>query len=37
MGAPQKEKIWFVKLNKLGLGIYDRSNGRTASFASSDM
>ena len=37
MGAPQKEKIWFVKLNKLGIGIYDRSNGRTASFASSDM
>ena len=37
MGAPQKDKIRFVKLNKLVIGIYDRSNGRTASFASSDM
>lgn len=37
MSVADKEKVWFIKLNKLGIGMYDRTKGEVASLASTDL
>ena len=37
MSVADKEKVWFIKLNKLGVGMYDRTKGEVASLVSADL
>ena len=37
MSVGDKEKVWFIKLNKLGVGMYDRTKGEVASLVSADL